>query len=265
MGRISLSMQRLFRKTPIPYFQPFAPSFLFILIFYASCNSFNAPETADNQHKYKVFDTGTLSVKSEEVFLNTITQICHNDKYFNHLVISMEKAGLKISIIEDSKKLQFPAYVPLTVNKGNIYFKSVVGMTKPVYLYEELFHAFQLYYYQHYHKIDFINHHAGGVNIEYEAKFFRNMAFCLSGCPIAETPSQKGLIGFIMQLSGDSLFLHNFSFSSHQNLRYTQLVKSFENHWLHRDSVEKTTSLYSSRSIDTLQPCAALWVLKTAQ
>lgn len=127
---------------------------------------------------------------------------------------------------------------------------------------EEFFHAFQFQFYGSSRFTKGANGKIfGGSNLEYEAKLFKAILKANQGKPINETPSQKGLVNFLLSLLNDKGEFKEYKFNTKQHDEYIKLVKHFQQHWKIRNKNENQKNYYDHPVDINLSPKACFYIL----
>lgn len=80
--------------------------------------------------------------------------------------------------------------------------------------------------------------------------------------PTAETPSQKGLLDFVLSLMNEKGHIDVIELSEIQHKHYIELIKHFHQHWKQRNKNESKNNIYDDPIIEDLGPKACLHILK---
>ena len=144
-----------------------------------------------------------------------------------------------------------------------MYFGNIDRVNNESVLIEEFFHAFQ---YSFYGKSSMIknenNEIVGAPNYEYEAKLLKAIINITLNNPAGETPSQKGLLDFVLSMTDNNGNVTLVKLNEYQQKQYISLVKYFQQHWNQRNINEMKNSLYDDPIIEDLEPKACLYIVE---
>ncbi len=183
-----------------------------------------------------------------------IDQLKNKIPYFRTLIKKLEESPQIFTItIHQSKHL---ALFQPTKQGGKINFSSLKILNDDNAVLEEFFHAFQHLYYKLPLKLK-----KGGSNIEFEAKLFRAIVYIEQGLPMNETPSQKGLLDFVLGMLDQNGHFQTHKFNTTQQQKYISCVRHFQQHWEQRNKDENHHSIYSQTVVGNWMPDALFFLL----
>lgn len=135
-------------------------------------------------------------------------------------------------IIHFSATVKIGGFRPKQSSSLNLYFNSLNEFLDENVALEEFFHAFQATFYGQDAMLPDENAYIKGApNLEYEAKLFKALTALQNDQAYFETPSQKGLLDFALNLLDKSGKLKSYKLDSLQQNQYIRLVRHFQLHW----------------------------------
>lgn len=187
--------------------------------------------------------------------------LLNSNEVFKRIVDELlkERKGIKISL---SRKVELGGMNWKKNGEIFLVFSSTDEFMTENMIIEEFFHAFQ---FQFYGKSRFTKNETGKIigasNIEYEAKLFKAILNAYQGKPFNETPSQKGLVEFVLSLLNDKGELSGFRLTPEQHIKYINLIKHFQQHWETRNKNENKRNFYDHPVDEGLSPDACFYIL----
>lgn len=224
----------------------------FLIVLVVSCN----------KKKYPTFNFSNISITQKRILILKLDTLQQDYILFRTLISELEKSEVPIVFyIKNNTKQTYFIPDKLT-GGGNIYLESTDKLNDKSAIFEEFFHAFQYFFYGEKSMIrDETGEIPGGPNYEMEAKLMKSLIQLMQNNPIAETPSQKGLLDFILSLLDDKGQVSVAKLSNEQHQNYINLVKDFQEHWRQRNISEGIDNIYDDILIEDLGPDACLYIL----
>lgn len=209
-----------------------------------------------------IFIFERLSPKQQCDFLSFTDSLSNNNIFIDIIFNEFVRRNIKIKI-QINENAEYAGFIPDTVdNGGQIIFISYTQLYNENALIEELFHVFQYHYYTKAFMLpDTAGVIKGAANIEFEAKLFKLIGALYYDNSLAETPSQKGLINYVMKMIEKSGRFPE-TLNDFQKSEYIKLVHDFREHWQRRNQNENIKNRYDEPVIDTLGPDACLFILQ---
>ena len=209
------------------------------------------------------FDYSNLSSGEKEIIINHIDSLQKANVFFKILIKELKKSENPIVFLIKND-VDIACFVPdKETGGGKIYFQDIARINDESAFLEEFFHAFQ---YSFYGKNSMIKNEygeiLGGPNYEYEAKLMKAIINVTFNNPAAETPSQKGLLDFVLSLTDEKGYFSLIELLGTQHKQYIDLVKDFRQHWKQRNTNEIKNNIYDDPIIENLGPRACLHILR---
>lgn len=209
------------------------------------------------------FDYSNLSSGEKEIIINHIDSLQKANVFFEIIIEELKKSESPI-VFSIKNDVDIACFVPdKETGGGEIYFQDIKRISDKSAFLEEFFHAFQ---YSFYGKSSMIKNEygeiIGGPNYEYEAKLMKAIVNVTLNNPAAETPSQKGLLDFVLNLTDEKGNFSLIELSENQHKQYIDLVKHFRQHWKQRNTNEAKNNIYDDPIIENLGPQACLHILR---
>ena len=246
-----------------PYYFQFNPIKKYTLTYLIVILSFligptNCSHKSDNDY----IQVKGLNNDEKNKILSFYQTLEKKNPFFDLINIEL-KAAEKQIIIEFSDKLAIAGFYIDKKGKYTMRFNSVEEFINENSLLEEFFHAYQANFYG---DQQFTSTQKGliygAANIEFEARLFKSIIAIYQDRPISETPSQKGLLQFTMNVMGKDGKINSFLLNTLQHKQYIELVSHFQQHWKERNTKEGIKNLYDNPIDPDLGPDACLHFLK---
>lgn len=181
-------------------------------------------------HPSGIINFRGLSAKEVELAYDYIDKIKRSNKLFSLILDELYESDIQLTV-EFSKKVKIGGFLPKKGNSYQLYFKSLDEFCDENAILEEFFHAFQAKFYGIETMFpDDEGVISGAVNLEYEAKLLKALSAFHHDKAFFETPSQKGLLDFVMSLLDGSGKLKVFGLNSILHRQYIELVSYFQKH-----------------------------------
>ena len=209
------------------------------------------------------FDYSKLTAREREVILKKINYLQTENAFFKTIIRELKKYDDPI-VLSIKNDVNIACFVPDKENGGGeIYFHDIDRLSDESAFFEEFFHAFQHSFYGKNSMIKNNNGEViGGPNYEYEAKLMKAIVNVTLNNPAAETPSQKGLLDFVLNLTDEKGNFSLIELSENQQKQYISLVKDFQQHWEQRNTDEAKNNIYDDPIIENLGTQACLHILR---
>lgn len=209
-----------------------------------------------------IFDYSGLNANEKELVIKHIDSLQTTNVFFKIIIKELRKSKNTI-VISINKDVDIACFIPDNEMGGAIFFRDISRVNDKCAVIEEFFHAFQ---YSFYGKNSMIKNEygeiIGGPNYEYEAKLMKAIINIELNYPTAETPSQKGLLDFVLSLTNEKGCFSLVELSEIQHKQYIDLLKHFQLHWKQRNTNENKNNIYDDPIIENLKPKACLHILK---
>lgn len=195
-----------------------------------------------------------MKVSEQRYIENRLDSLQLWNSYFK-LIYEELDACTEVFLLSLSDDVNKASFMP-GEHGGVINFASLKDVQRDQAVFEEFFHAFQYRFYALPVRLK-----EGGSNIEYEAKLFRAIIAIEQGLPMGETPSQKGLLLFVLSVLNKQGVFEKQKFSRVEQGEYISCVRHFQEHWLKRNIAEGTQNIYQQKVVSDWQPHALFYVV----